>query len=64
MGAARHRALPRYALLENLHDSPDTSVVGLADKQMNVLRHHHVANYLEFVFVPDFFKDLEEKISA
>jgi hypothetical protein len=29
-----------------------------------MLRHDHVANHLEFIFLPDFFKDLQEQISA
>ena len=31
---------------------------------MDMLRHDHVTNHLEFVFLPDFFKDLQEQISA
>ena len=30
--AASGKALPSYALLENLHDYRNTSIVGLADK--------------------------------
>jgi len=29
-----------------------------------MLRHDDVANHLEFIFLPDFFKDLQEQVSA
>ena len=28
-----------------------------------MLRHHHVANHLEFIFLTDFFKDIQEQVS-
>src|SRR5258707_153937 len=31
---------------------------------MDMLRHDHVTNHLEFVFLPDFFKDFQEQVSA
>jgi len=29
-----------------------------------MLRHHHVADHLKFIFLPDLFKDLQEQVSA
>ena len=29
-----------------------------------MLRHDHVTNHLEFIFLTDFFKDLQEQVSA
>src|SRR3954470_280965 len=29
-----------------------------------MLRHHHVADNLEFIFLPDLFKDLQEQVPA
>ena len=29
-----------------------------------MLRHDHIANHLEFIFLPDFFKDLQEQVSG
>jgi hypothetical protein len=31
---------------------------------MDMLRHDHIANHLEFIFLPDFFKDLQEQVSG
>jgi hypothetical protein len=31
---------------------------------MNMLWHDHVPNYMEFIFLTDFFKDIQEQISA
>jgi hypothetical protein len=31
---------------------------------MDMLWHDHIANNMEFVFLPDFFKDLQEQVSA
>ena len=62
-GACHGKALVRHALLENLHDYRDTSFVRLTDEQVDMLRHDHVANYLEFIFLTDFFKDVQEQVS-
>src|ERR1044071_294167 len=31
---------------------------------MDMLRHDHIANHLELIFLPDFFKDIQEQVSA
>jgi hypothetical protein len=62
--AASGKALPRHPLLENLHDYRNTSIVRFADKQVDMLRHDHVTNHLEFIFLPDFFKDIQEQVAA
>jgi len=61
--AATGVALLRYALLQNLHDD-GASFVGFSDQQVDMLRHHHVADYLEFIFLPDLLKYLQEQVSA
>src|SRR6266571_4271586 len=31
---------------------------------MDMLRHDHIADHLEFIFLPDLFKDLQEQVSV
>jgi hypothetical protein len=31
---------------------------------MEMLRHHHIANHEELIFLPDLFKDIQEQVSA
>jgi hypothetical protein len=50
-------------LLQNLHGHGNASFVRLSDEQVDMLRHHHVANHLEFIFLTDFFKDIQEQVS-
>jgi len=47
-----------------LHNHRNISVVGLADEQMEMLRHHHIADDGEFISLPYLFEDLEEQVSA
>jgi len=63
-GADAGKALMRHPLFENLHDYRDASFVRLSDEQVDMLWHDHIANNMEFVFLPDFFKYLQEQISA
>jgi len=51
-------------LLQDLHNDRDISIVGLADEQMEMPRHDHVADHREFIFLPDLFKDPEEQVSV
>ncbi len=61
--AASGQALTRYALLQNLHGHGNASFVRLSDEQVDMLRHDHIANHLEFIFLTYFFKDLQEQVS-
>ena len=59
--AATGVALLRYALLQDLHDDGNASFVGFSDQQVDMLRHHHVADHRKFILLPGLFKDLQEQ---
>jgi hypothetical protein len=46
--AAPGKALPRHPLLQDLYSYRNISIVGLANEQMEILRHDHVADHREF----------------
>jgi hypothetical protein len=62
--AAPGKALPRHPLLQDLHSHGNISIVGFANEQMEMLRHDHIANHREFIFLPDLFEYLQEQVSA
>jgi hypothetical protein len=54
----------RDALFENLHDSRDAFLVGLADQHMEVLGHYHVTPNNELVLLPELFNDVKKQMAA
>jgi hypothetical protein len=54
----------RNTLFENLHGHGDGSFSGLADEQMEVLRHDDVASDDKLIFLSDFLQDCQEQIAA
>ena len=51
--ATASTTLQQHPLFQNLHRHGNISMIELADEQMKVLRHRHVADYREFIFAPD-----------
>ena len=51
-------------LFENLHGHSDSSLSGLADQQMEVLRHDDVTPDDKLIFLSDFLQDFQEQIAA
>lgn len=62
--AASGKALPRHPLFQYLHSHGNISIVGLANEQMEMLRHYHIADHGEFIFLPDLFEYLHEQVSV
>jgi hypothetical protein len=54
---------PGNALLQHLHHCCRSPPPRLADKQMNMLRHHHVSQEREIVSCADFTQDLQKEIA-
>src|ERR1700736_5991653 len=54
----------REALLQHLHDGRWVSTVGLADEQMNMLRHQHIADHHKTVATAYLLQDFEKHIAA
>ena len=55
--------LPRYTLLQHLHHRRGRASGWLADQQVDVLRHHHVANQREAVPLANLTEDLHKHVS-
>jgi hypothetical protein len=62
--SAPGKALPRHPLLQDLYSYRNISIVGLANEQMEMLRHDHIADHRELIFLPDLIEDLQEQVSA
>jgi hypothetical protein len=62
-GAAFLQKTPGEALFERLHHHRGIAALGLAEQQINVLGHDHVANHHEAVTTPHLFHDFEKQIT-
>ena len=54
---------PRDSLFQHLHDRRGSAYVRLADQQMNVIQHHHIAQQGEVVAIPHLAQNLQEHIA-
>jgi hypothetical protein len=52
------------ALLEHLHHHRRSGLLRFADKQMEMFRHHYVAEHDKAVPSPDFFQQFEQQIAT
>ena len=48
-------------LLQNLHHCRGRSLLGLADEQVNVVGHHHIADHDKEIALPRLFQNLQER---